>query len=217
MSREHREMGNAGAMGDATDDVVAIRPANEATWDELQAVFGSRGAASRCQCQRQVLGDHDWWFMPVEERAQLLHEQTNVDDPAADETCGLVAYLDGEPVGWVAVAPRTTYRRLAGSNVPWVGRGEDKADDTVWSVPCFVVRAGFRGGGLCYRLAQAAAEFARERGAAAVEGYPIVAKPGQRISWDEAAVGTPQVFASAGLEQVASPTVRRRVMRVDFR
>jgi GNAT superfamily N-acetyltransferase len=204
-------------MRDASSTALTIRPANEATWEDLQTVFGSRGTASQCQCQRQVLGDHDWWFMPVEERARLLHEQTNVGDPDAPGTAGLVAYLGGEPVGWVAVAPRTTYRRLLGSNVPWAGRAEDKADDTVWSVTCFVVRAGFRGQGLSYELAQAAVELARERGAAALEAYPIVAKPGQRITWDEAAVGTPQVFAAAGLAQVSSPTVRRRVMRIDFR
>lgn len=216
MSPEHGDVRDAAGMGDTTGSSLTIRPANEAAWADLQTVFGSRGAASRCQCQRQVLGDHDWWFMPVEERAQLLHEQTNVDDPDAPETAGLVAYLDGEPVGWVAVAPRTTYRRLLGSSVPWAGRAEDKADDTVWSVTCFVVRTGFRGQGLTYELALAAVEFARERGAAAVEGYPIVAKPAQKITWDEAAVGSPQVFAAAGLEQVSSPTVRRRVMRIDF-
>jgi GNAT superfamily N-acetyltransferase len=195
---------------------LTIRPANEATWTDLQTVFGSRGTASRCQCQRQVLGDHDWWHMSVDERAQLLHEQTNVDDPDAPQTCGLVAYLDGEPVGWVAVGPRTTYRRLFGSNVPWAGRAEDKTDDTVWSVACFVVRAGFRGEGLTYELAQAAVAYARDRGAAAVEGYPIVAKSGQKIIWDEASVGSPQAFAAAGLQQVSQPTVRRRVMRVAF-
>jgi GNAT superfamily N-acetyltransferase len=207
---------DAACMRDTTGAALIVRPANEASWEDLQAVFGSRGTASRCQCQRQVLGDHDWWFMPVEERAQLFREQTNVGDPDADETAGLVAYLDDEPVGWVAVAPRPTYRRLRGSNVPWAGRAENKADDTVWSVTCFVVRAGFRGQGLTYELAEAAVEFARQRGGTAVEGYPIVAKPGQKITWDEASAGTPQVFAAAGLAQVSSPTVRRRVMRSDF-
>ena len=198
------------------DGALTIRPANEATWDDVQSVFGRKGAASRCQCQRQVLGDREWWYMTVEERARLLHEQTNVDDDDAAQTCGLVAYLGDEPVGWVAVGPRPTYRRLFGSNVPWAGRDEDKGDDTVWSVACFVVRAGYRGQGLTYELAQAAVAFARSRGAAALEGYPIVAKPGQKIIWDEASVGTPQAFVAAGLEQVTSPTVRRRVMRIDF-
>ena len=209
-------MRDAAAVPAASVPALTVRPANEATWEDLQTVFGSRGAASRCQCQRQVLGDRDWWPMPVEERAQLLREQTNVGDPGADETCGLVAYLDGEPIGWVAVAPRPTYRRLLGSNVAWKGRTEDKDDDTVWSVTCFVVRAGFRGQGLTYELAAAAVEHARRSGAVAIEGYPIVAKQGRTITWDEASVGTPQIFAAAGLDQVTSPTVRRRVMRRDL-
>lgn len=209
-------MGDATSERDTAGGALTIRPANEATWEDLQTVFGSRGAASRCQCQRQVLGDRAWWYMPVEERGALLHEQSNVGDPDAAETCGLVAYLGDEAVGWVAVSPRVIYRRLFGSNVAWAGRREDKQDESVWSVTCFVVRAGYRGQGLCFELAHAAVEFARGRGAAALEGYPIVDKSGQRITWDEASVGTPQVFAAAGLEQVSTPTVRRRVMRIDF-
>ncbi|WP_205528488.1 GNAT family N-acetyltransferase [Desertimonas flava] len=202
---------------DGEASALTFRPANEATWDDIQAVFGTRGGASRCQCQRQVLGDGEWWHMPVEERAALLREQAHVDDPAASSTAGLVAFLGDEPVGWVAVAPRTTYRRLLGSTVAWKDRNEDKNDGTVWSVVCFVTRAGYRGEGLMYELAAAAVEFARARGAVALEGYPIVAKGDGKITWDEASVGTPQVFAAAGLTQVTSPTVRRRVMRVDFR
>ena len=93
----------------------------------------------------------------------------------------------------------------------------DPLGRSVCLVAVFVVRAGYRGQGLTYELAQAAVEFARERGCAAVEGYPIVAKPSQKITWNEASVGTPQVFAAAGLAQVSSPTVRRRVVRTDFR
>lgn len=202
---------------DGRAPALAMRPANEATWDDLQTVFGTRGAAARCQCQRQVLGDHDWWPMTVEERAALLREQTNIDDPDAADTAGLVAYLGDEPVGWVAVGPRVNYRRLFGSTVAWKGRTQGKTDETVWSVTCFVTRAGYRGQGLMYELAHAAVDFARSRGAAALEAYPIVAKGDATITWDEASVGTPQVFAAAGLELVTSPTVRRRVMRVDFR
>jgi hypothetical protein len=34
------------------------------------------------------------------------------DHPESATTSGLVAYLDGEPVGWCAVEPRTAYPRL---------------------------------------------------------------------------------------------------------
>lgn len=207
-----------GAAGGTRDGALTARPANACPFDDLQTVLGS-STAGRCQCQRQVLGDVEWWDMPVGERRMLLHEQTNPDDPDAPETSGVLAYLDDEPVGWVAVAPRPTYRRYTGprsSNVPWKGRFEDRADGSVWAVTCFVVRKGYRGQGLTYELARAAVDFARERGAAAVEGYPIVAKGGQIITWDEVSVGTPQVFAAVGLEEVSAPTVRRRVYRVDF-
>jgi len=50
-------------------------------------------------------------------------------------TSGLVAYLDGEPVRWCAVEPRTAYPRLLrNTRVAWDGRGEDKNGDSVHSV-----------------------------------------------------------------------------------
>ena len=191
------------------DARLTFRPANEVPFDDLEAVLGT-GTAGRCQCQRQVLADREWWYLPVEERAHRLREQTNPDDPDAPTTSGVIAYLDDEPAGWVAVAPRTTYRRVAHSGVAWKGRSEDKQDARVWAAVCLVVRKGYRGEGLTYELARAAVDFARERGAAALEAYPITSRDGGRIIWDEASYGSPQAFAAAGLEQVSAPTVRRR-------
>ncbi|WP_423465158.1 GNAT family N-acetyltransferase [Promicromonospora sp. MS192] len=114
------------------------------------------------------------------------------------------------------MAPRTQFVRYRGSQVPWAGRREDKDDAGVWAVTCFAVRAGMRGRGLMYPLAAAAVEHARERGARAVEGYPIVPQPGQQVSWGEVNVGTPGPFARAGLAEVSRPTKRRRVMRLDL-
>jgi GNAT superfamily N-acetyltransferase len=191
------------------DDVTVI-PANQASWDDLQAVFG-RGGAAKCQCQRIKLGDHDWFRMPVEER-----EETDCGNPEADGTSGLVAYLDGDPVGWVAVEPRAHYRRLRGSSVPWAGRHEDPDDPDVWAIVCFAIRPGFRGQGLTRPLTTAAVEFARDHGAAAVEGYPMVPKPGQSVTWGEMNVGSRNTFVAAGFREVSQPTVRRVVMRLDF-
>jgi hypothetical protein len=76
----------------------------------------------------------------VRERARRLREQTRCGQPEANMTSGLVAYLDGEPAGWCAVEPRTAYVRLG--RVPWAGRAEDKTDDGIWAVTCFVTRTG---------------------------------------------------------------------------
>ena len=146
----------------------------------------------------------------------MLREQTACDFPLAAETSGLIAYVDEEPAGWVAVEPRTAYPKLRTLRVPWTGRQEDKDDPDVWAVTCFVVRKGYRGRGLTYPLARAAVDFARERGARALEGYPMVTEPGKEITWGELHVGARQVFEEAGLREVSHPSVRRFVMRIDF-
>jgi GNAT superfamily N-acetyltransferase len=197
---------------------ITVRPANEASWEDLQAVFGTRGAAAVCWCQRYKLAPREAFSrFPAEERALRLREQTNIGQPNAEATSGLVAYLDGEPIGWVAVEPRPAYFGLLRVyRVPWEGRTEDRADDSVWSVTCILVRAGFRGRGITYELVKAAVDFARGRGARAIEGYPMITQPGQVVIWDEVHVGTRRMFAEAGFTEVTHPTPRRVVMRIDF-
>jgi GNAT superfamily N-acetyltransferase len=197
---------------------VTIVPANEATWEDLRAIFGTRGYPAYCQCQR-------WKFKnwaerkatPVSERMRRLDEQTHCGWPSSEVTSGLVAYLDGEPAGWCNVEPRTAFvPRLLNSPVPWTGRDEDPDDPTVWAITCFVVRAGFRRRGLTHLLARAAVEHARSRGARALEGYPMLTEPGVDVTWGEIYVGTRSVFAGAGFAEVSHPTLRRVVMRIDF-
>lgn len=154
--------------------------------------------------------------MPREERAERLRDQTECGHPEAERTSGLVAYFDGEPAGWCAVEPRVEYERLLTSRIPWAGRSEDKSDDRVWAVVCFVTRTGFRRRGVMSALAAAAVDFARERGASALEAYPMITKPGHEVSWAELYVGSRGAFAAAGLTEVSHPTTRRVVMRIDF-
>jgi len=194
---------------------LTIAPANEASWDDLAAILGTTDAG-QCQCQRfKVLG-WIWRDSTQEERTARLRAQTACGDPNAAATSGLVAYVDDEPAGWVAVEPRTAYPKLRTSRVPWPGRHEDKADEGIWAVTCFAVRKGYRGRGLTYHLARAAIDFARERGARALEAYSMITHPGKEITWGELHVGARQVFEDAGFEETSHPTLRRVVMRIDF-
>ena len=83
----------------------------------------------------------------------------------------------------------------------------------VWAVTCVFVRTGFRRRGISYALARAAVDFARERGARAIEGYPMITKD---ALLEELHVGTEGVFVAAGFTEVSRPTKRRVVMRIDF-
>ena len=209
-------MTDVATTGPITEEQVRIVPANEASWDDLAAIFGTTDYPGRCQCQRFKVVGWIWRDSTQEERIAMLRAQTTCGDPNAPATSGLVAYLDEEPAGWVAVEPRTAYPKLRTSRVPWSGRDEDKGDDGVWAVTCFAVRKGYRGRGLTYPLARATIGFARERGARALEAYPMITQPGKEITWGEVHVGARQVFEDAGFEEGSRPTIRRVVMRIGF-
>lgn len=197
---------------------ITIKPASQASCRDIAAIFGTRGEAARCHCQRYKLQPREsFGSVPAAVRAERLRRQTNCDDSGAASTSGLVAWLDGEPVGWCAVEPRTAYPGLIRVyRVPWIGRDEDKADAAVWALTCVFVRAGYRRRGVSRALVEAAVRFAAERGARAIEGYPMVTRPGQEVPWGELQVGARSIFAAAGFVEVSRPTQRRAVMRIDF-
>ncbi|QEO10336.1 GNAT family N-acetyltransferase [Protaetiibacter larvae] len=192
---------------------IRVVPANQVSWDQLQTVFLQGGEAAACQCRWFRVTGREYSEMPREERAARLREEAACGHPDARTTSGIVAFIDDEPVGWCAVGPRTSYPRLATLRVPWTGRAEDRGDADVWAVVCFAVRAGFRRRGVSGALAAASVDFARERGARAIEGYPKQLAPGKEEVWGELFVGTPSIFAAAGFREVSHPTLRRSVMR----
>jgi GNAT superfamily N-acetyltransferase len=201
-------------MNDAAA-AISVVPANEASCDDLQTIFGNRGPASRCQCQRYKLQPKEsFGNTPTEERAFRLRQQTDCGHPESESTSGLVAYLDGEPVGWCAVEPRPAYTGLVRVfRVPWDGRSEDKADESVWAVTCLYTRSGYRKRGVSRALARAAVDFARERGARALEAYPMTTTD---ALLEELNVGPESVYADAGFTEVHRPSIRRAVVRIDF-
>lgn len=192
---------------------IAVVPANRASRADVDAVFGTRGDPARCRCQWFRTTGREFRAMSEDERARRLYVQTQCGRPDALVTAGLIAYLDGEPAGWCAVAPRADYQRLRTARIPWSGRREDRADPDVWAVTCLVTRMGYRNRGVARALVAAAAPFARERDGRAIEGYPLVTKPGERLTWGELFVGSVGMFAAAGFAQVSRPTPRRAVMR----
>lgn len=194
---------------------LTVVPANRAGCGDLQAIFGTRGQAARCQCQRYKLAPlESFGSTPVEERAHRLRVQTSCGDPDSPETSGLVAYLDGVPVGWCAVEPRCNYQSLLrNQRVPWRGRDEDKQDCTVWAITCLLARARCRRQGISRALVRAAVRFARDRGARAVEAYPRITPPALD---EELHCGLLTTFLDAGFTEVSRPTERRAVVRVEL-
>ena len=188
--------------------MTRVVPSNEAPWRDLKSiVIGANCHGGRCFCQRFKIAEKQWRSVDDAGRGRRLRAQ-------AQAGCGLVAYIDDEAVGWARVEPRSAYATLG--QTPWRGRKERRDDDTVWAAACFIVRAGFRGQGITYDLARAAVDFARDRGARALEGYPMDPEPGKDVQWGELHVGKRTIFDAAGFVEVARPSLRRVVMWIDF-
>lgn len=186
---------------------VTVQPVSEALFPDVQTVFGTTGQAARCQCQGYRLGWHDQHSDNVQGRRELLRDQVI-------EGHGLLAYLDGEPVGWCSVAPRRDYGYLR--QTTWKGRTEDKADPGIWAVTCLVVRAGFRRRGVSRALVAATIDLARAGGARTLEAYPMKPAPDKDVTWGELHVGKLSTFLAAGFQVVHVPSLRRAIVQYDL-
>ncbi len=174
-----------------------IEPASVETWPALEALFREGGDPRWCWCQYWRLRSKDFSAAKVPELRARLRAQAETDHPP-----GLVALEgDGEAaraVGWVSLGPREDFERIVRSRVI------PKIDDRpVWSITCFAVSKSARGRGVARALLDGAMEFARNRGAATLEAYPVVVETGGGATAESAFTGTLPMFERAGFQIVA--------------
>jgi len=123
------------------------------------------------------------------------------------EIPGILAYADGEPIGWCSVAPRETFPVLERSRI--LKRIDEKP---VWSVVCFFVAKQFRQKGVTIELLKAAIEYAKKHRARIVEGYPIEPKK-TKMPDVFANTGLASAFRKAGFVEVLRRSETRPIMR----
>jgi GNAT superfamily N-acetyltransferase len=118
---------------------------------------------------------------------------------------GLLAYLDGQAVGWCRVGPRESFDRLEAS------RALARVDDApVWSLVCFYVHPTAKRLGVATALLEGAAEHAAAQGAAILEAYPVRAGHPNL----DAYTGYRPMFDAAGFEEVGAGGRRTIVRRM---
>jgi GNAT superfamily N-acetyltransferase len=176
---------------------IRIQPLDAGTWPALEALFREGGDPRWCWCQFWRLRSKDFGGMKVPGLRERLRAQAKGDLPP-----GLVALEgDGEDaraVGWVSLGPRGDFERIVRSKViPAID------DRPVWSIVCFAVSASARGRGVARALLDGAIDFARSRGADALEAYPIIVDEGEGIHPEAAFTGTLPMFERAGFRVVA--------------
>lgn len=186
-------------MATARDRKLEIRPLTAARVDDVRTVTqGSWGASC-------------WDLFPRFTAAQKRELGINGGPPGTGQarrrailaklarrrknSAGLVAYEDGEPIGFISLGPRVDFSVIERS------RATPPVDDVpAWVIPCITVRRGHRGRGVAIAMIRAAVEYAGERGAPAVEAYPRATR--KRVNDDFAFFGTEPMFRKAGFQQI---------------
>lgn len=189
---------------------IEILPATGDRFDDAETALDS-GDGPECQCQWWLLPNGPWKEASVEHRTELFRAELDGPRPP-----GLIAYVDGEPAGWVRVGPRVAQPRLLRTRDVTSSTAEPLDADDVWAVSCFVVRTQHRGRGLAAKLLDAAISSAREAGARVVEGYPLDPKAAKRSS-NQLFRGTVSVFEDAGFTVVDRPKPDRALVSLTLR
>jgi GNAT superfamily N-acetyltransferase len=193
-----------------------VVPATVDRFSDTAAVLAPGGKGA-CWCMYYRMSSSQYGRVSARELPQAARHRRELLLARAEQppAPGMLAYLDGTPIGWCGLGPRVEFNRLQRSRtIPAVD------DLAVWSVVCFLVRPGHRRRGVAAALLSGAVAYARDCGAAALEAYPVEAT-GARIDSTFAYVGTTCMFQAAGFRRVAQTSARsaglpRVVMRHDL-
>ena len=184
--------------------MIDVKPLTQALLPDVEALFATSRETHGCWCM--------WFIIPYKEyKAGGPEGNRRAFIELIEDTpypIGLLAYREGEVVGWCAAGPRSRFVRAL--NVPSFKGHDPSEDDAVWMVPCFYVRKDVRREGGSRALLEAAVALAREHGATAIEGFPFAS--GVKVG-RESMVAVEPLFAACGFAVSRRPLATRVVMR----
>lgn len=180
-----------------------IAPLTEERWRDFVDLLGPRGACGGCWCMSSRITKQEFAVRKGEKNKRAMHALVKGGRPI-----GLLAYRDGQAVGWCSVAPRSEFAGLATSRF---ARPVDSAD--AWAITCLYVDKRHRGSGVASELVRAATAHAFARGAECVDAWPHEIERGKRAIDLFVWMGVRPCFDRAGFAEVARNTPARPYMR----
>ncbi|MDK9700392.1 MAG: GNAT family N-acetyltransferase [bacterium] len=137
-------------------------PLTTERWDDFETLFGTKGACGGCWCMHWRLSRAEFDDNKGDGNRDAMLRLVN-----SGKVPGILAYSDGKPIGWCAVAPREEYAGLQRSRI-----FAPVDDQPVWSIVCLFVAKPFRRTGVSVGLIKSAVDFVKQNGGKIVEGYP---------------------------------------------
>jgi GNAT superfamily N-acetyltransferase len=164
------------------------------TWDDFDALFGKhKGVSGGCWCTFNLCSSSQFTKSTREERKELQHSLT-----MEGESCGLMIYDAGVPIGWCQFGPAEKFERFNRTkayialNLP----PEQKPD---WRISCIFIDKHRRREGLSQLPLKAALASIKEKGGGIVEAFPFDIPGAKRPSYS----GSVKMFEREGFEEVA--------------
>lgn len=177
-------------------------PLTPARWDDFELLFGERGACGGCWCMTWRLKKSEFDKQKGAGNKKAMKKMVS-----GGKEPGIIAYYQGTPVGWCAVAPRTEFIRLEGSRVL-----APLDDQPVWSITCFFITKEFRRKGLSTELLKAVIAYCKKKKVKILEAYP--AEPyADNVPAAFAWTGFPSAFLKAGFTEAVRRSKTRPIMR----
>jgi len=180
---------------------LAFHPLTLKNWKDIEKLFGENSNCRSCWCMWWRQSSSEWQKRRGSDRKEAL--RTIVHQRKAP---GILAYSDGQPIGWCSISPREEFHRLERSRT--LKRIDNKP---VWSVVCFFVAKPFRGKGVSTKLLEAAVKYAGEHGAKIIEGYP--SRSSMRLHDTAVYTGLASMFLKVGFIDCGSISKTRTIMR----
>jgi len=179
---------------------TSIKPLTPELWPQFETVMGRSGCGG-CWCMYWRISRADFGQRNGAKNKARFKRLVEQGPPP-----GLLAFVNGEPAGWVQICPRAALPTLNNSRLL-----KPVDDAPAWSISCFFIRGRFRGQGLTEALLEAATRYAKQRGARVVEAYPWATT--EKKAPVAIYTGIASTFERAGFKMVAARAPHRPIMR----
>jgi GNAT superfamily N-acetyltransferase len=154
------------------------------------------------------------WRLPrkvFEAQKGAGNKQAMLEIVTSGEVPGILAYHEGQAIGWCALAPRSRYSALQRSRIL-----KPVDQHPCWSIACLFIEKAFRRQGISVALLKAAASYAKLQKAHRLEGYPVEPKADKAIPAAFAWTGVSKAFLQAGFKEVARRAPTRPIMSIEL-
>ena len=183
---------------------IFFKELTNSNWQQFEMLMGEKGGCGNCWCMLFRLPDKTFRQNKPDGNKKMMRQLVQQQKPV-----GLIAYLNNEAAGWIALAPREDYLRIENSRT--FKRIDDKP---VWSITCFFVKKEYRNMGLSKALIKGAVDYAKKKNIKTLEAYPAIPyseKVPPPFLW----TGVLSAFTANGFDIVKQSGKSRAMVRIE--